>query len=201
MKASEGYIKFFCQWKNNDFPISENEFIAINGWRNRLYNLKLIGEYTNGIGYGNVSIRFNQTNNFIITGSSTGHLPVLSKQHYSLVTGYDFIKNMVSCTGRARASSESLSHAAVYESNPEINAVIHVHNLEIYKKLKGKIATTNSKAEYGTPEMAEEIKRIIKQADYTNQGLIIMGGHDEGLISFGDDLEIAGNLILEKFNA
>ena len=38
----EGYIKFQCNWIWSD-PIPQNEISELNRWRNRLYELRLIG--------------------------------------------------------------------------------------------------------------------------------------------------------------
>lgn len=196
---SEGYIKFNCDWTNNDFSFTDEEFSYIDSWRNRLFGLNLIGSYSNGVGFGNISTRYRETDNFLISGSATGHLSNLSKQHYSLVKDYKIVDNHLSCIGRVKASSESLSHASIYESSTKIKAVIHIHNQKLYKKLKNKEITTSENVEYGTPFMAFEIKNILTSRNLNSQGIIVMGGHEDGLISFGTNLDIAGQLILEKF--
>ena len=134
----EGYIKFNCEWVKSklNFDIS-----IMNHWRDNLFDLKLIGAYDNGIGYGNISVRTDD--GFVISGSTTGNLRKLNIGHYSKVIAYDFNKNFLKCVGPIKASSESMSHAAVYESNPKINAVIHVHNLDLWTKLLNKVPTTS----------------------------------------------------------
>lgn len=186
---NEGYIKFNYEWikSNLDFDITH-----INKWRIRLYNLKLIWAYDNNIGYGNISVRLN--NGFIITGSATGKISLLNKEHYTSVVEYDFEKNYLKCEGPIKASSESLSHAAVYENNPKINAVIHVHNIKLWTSLINKVPTTSKKAEYGTPELAYEIMKI-----KVKENIIIMAGHKEGIITFGNDLDEAGNILLKYY--
>ncbi len=186
---NEGHIKFNCDWikSNLDFDITH-----INKWRTRLYDLKLIWAYDNNIGYGNISVRLN--NGFIITGSGTGKISLLNKEHYTYVVEYDFEKNHLKCEGPIKASSESLSHAAVYERNPKINAVIHVHNIKLWTSLINKVPTTSKKAEYGTPELAYEIMKI-----KAKENIIIMAGHKEGIITFGNDLDEAGNILLKYY--
>jgi len=49
--------------------------------------------------------------------------------------------------------------------------------------------------------MAENIKRLFREYNLKDDGIIVMGGHREGIISFGKTLESAGNIILEKFYA
>ncbi|MBV9388453.1 MAG: hypothetical protein JOZ78_18675 [Chroococcidiopsidaceae cyanobacterium CP_BM_ER_R8_30] len=52
----EGYIKYHCRWLHSK-PLHVAETIEINEWRNKLHQLGLIGQYSNGIGFGNISIR------------------------------------------------------------------------------------------------------------------------------------------------
>jgi len=44
--------------------------------------------------------------------------------------------------------------------------------------------------------MALEIKSLFKTTDVLDKKLLVMGGHEEGIITFGKDLEDAGALIL-----
>jgi ribulose-5-phosphate 4-epimerase/fuculose-1-phosphate aldolase len=83
-----------------------------------------------GIGYGNISTRF-QKNKFIITGSATGSLTKLTTNHYTLVTDYDINRNTLTTIGPIKASSESLTQAIIYESQKSVKAVMHVHHLEL----------------------------------------------------------------------
>ncbi len=192
--GKEGYIKFDCEWIES-VPIPAEELIEINQYREKLYKLGLIGAYSNGIGFGNISTRIGNSTNFIITGSATGNLKSLNEEHYTRVINFDFKKNSLRCKGPIKASSESLSHAAVYSVNPEAGAVIHIHNLNIWEKLIYKVPTTPRDIEYGTPEMAEGIERLFKETDVKNEKILVMGGHREGIISFGKDLREAYNKI------
>ena len=129
----EGYIKFNCKWIKDKPILTANKLFEINKWRDKLYKLGLIGAYDNGIGFGNISIRFKK-NTFIITGSATGNLHVMNENHYVLVNKYNLAKNSLTCKGPIKASSESLSHAIIYECSSDTNAVIHIHNIHIWKK-------------------------------------------------------------------
>jgi ribulose-5-phosphate 4-epimerase/fuculose-1-phosphate aldolase len=190
----EGYIKFNCNWVK-DKPVDKNEISEINKWRKKLYDLGLIGMYDNGIGFGNISIRYKDT--FLITGSATGGIASLNENHYVVVTDYNLSENSLTCKGSIKASSESLSHAVIYESSAETKAVIHVHNLELWQKLLNKVPTTNKNVTYGTPEMASEIKKIFTETDVEQQKVICMAGHEEGVITFGKTLDEAGENLLD----
>ena len=191
----EGYIKFNCHWIKAR-PVSPDHTREINVWRDKLYALGLIGVYDDGIGFGNISMRY-QGNTFIITGSATGEYKQLSKNHFTLVSLYDLEQNSLECKGPIKASSESLTHAALYESAPEIHAVIHVHNLKMWQKLINKMPTTRTDAEYGTPEMAGEIKRLFRETKVQEEKILVMGGHEEGIITFGAGMDEAGEKLLQ----
>ena len=131
----EGSIKFECFWEKTGPVIGDRELREMNAWRDILVDLNLIGAYTDGVGYGNISVRSGSDGLFIITGSGTGKQKQLKRQGYSLITSYSLSQNNLHCKGPVIASSESLSHAAIYETDPEVNAVIHVHHADYWKEL------------------------------------------------------------------
>mgnify|MGYP000406659349 CR=1 FL=1 len=89
-----------------------------------------------------------------------------------------------------------MSHAAIYQTNKSVNAVLHIHHETLWNQLLNVLPTTDKNAEFGTPEMAFEIARLAK----TNNGIIIMGGHPEGIISYGENLQNAYNLLINQYN-
>ena len=105
-------------------------------------------------------------------------------------------RNTLSCRGLARASSESLSHAAIYEAAPDARAVIHIHSARIWGEHRGGLPTTPPAVEYGTPEMALALKKLAASLQSGGDRVIIMGGHEDGVISFGRTLEEAGGAIV-----
>jgi len=200
MTQEEGYIKFQCDWEQKPFSFAKKNFNQLNSWRKKLYDMELVGMDDHGIGFGNVSLREENSNRFYITGSKTGRHENLKKEHCARVIDYDIDKNWVKCSGEVKASSESLTHAAVYESDSSLRGVIHTHNERLWKMLKNKLPTTDPQVEFGTPEMAREIKRLMEQKDVRIEKIIIMGGHKEGLITFGRDLDEAGEVLLKYVN-
>ncbi|HET9278034.1 MAG TPA: class II aldolase/adducin family protein, partial [Flavitalea sp.] len=169
----------------------------LNMWREIMYNKGLIGVYPDGIGFGNISMRCNE-NTFLISGTATGGLPTLGHSHYSLVTNYDLHTNSITCVGPLKASSESLTHALIYECSAATNAVIHIHDLDLWNRLLHHAPTSSENISYGTPEMANEIKRLFDETALSIEKIIVMGGHREGIISFGKDLEEAGSILIDR---
>jgi L-ribulose-5-phosphate 4-epimerase len=180
----EGVTKYTCHFSKAEAPAmgAVSELIAC---RDRLFEKNLIGVYPDGIGFGNVSIRIGDTKNFYITGTQTGHKPLLEPDDISHVTAYDIDRNEVYCTGQVAASSESMTHAAIYELDASIAVVVHVHHAELWQRGQGTQPTTRREVPYGTPAMAYEIARLHKKSDLSTRKILIMAGHDEGVICFG----------------
>lgn len=197
---SEGKIKYDLEWIR-DNPLEYPHYEDLNGWREKLYTLGLIGAYPDGVGFGNISARIDDTDTFVISGSGTGKLEKLSPDHYTPVVKYDVETFSLTCKGPIQASSESLSHAVFYKADPDIGAVIHVHNKKLWTNMLKKAPTTAIHAEYGTPEMASEIKLLLSASDAKNHKIIAMGGHEEGIIAFGKDLAEAGKVLLEHYQS
>jgi len=194
---NEGYVKFNCCWLKTK-PLTFGQFAEINRWRKKLYQKGFIGAYPNGIGFGNMSIRL-KADNFIITGTATGNFERLNKKHYTEVTGFNLQKNQLTCLGPIQASSESLTHGAIYQSSKEAKAVIHIHNLKMWNKLKGRLPTTAKNISYGTPAMAKAVKRLFRASNAKIEKIMVMGGHSGGIIAFGKNLNEAGKILL-KYN-
>lgn len=193
-------IKFNCVWKKSK-PLPEKEINELNFWRQKMFSAGLICADSDGVGLGNISLRIPKTNNFIVTGTGTGSIKCLDGSHYTKVISYDFGKNELTCEGPVKASAESFSHAAIYQSWLDANVVIHAHSMKLWKSLFGKVPTTSKKAAYGTPEMAYEIIKLFRETDVRKKGIIVMGGHEEGLLAFGKCLDDAGKAIFKHFNS
>ena len=196
----EGYLKFNCERIDENISIPVNIFNSLSKWRQKMFEYSLIGVYSNGIGYGNISVR-SDANNFYISGTATGSLPVLEEKHYALVNSWSFGNNSLKCIGMINASAESLSHAAIYESLPDVGAVIHIHHKGMWDKYINSLLTTSPEILYGTPEMAMEIKKIIRNIKPETDNILVMGGHEEGIITWGKSLDIAGAIVLNYYQS
>jgi predicted alpha/beta-hydrolase family hydrolase len=177
------YIKFACEHEKMPaaaFP----GFDELNKCRSKLRQLGLIGVDANGIGFGNVSLK-DSPNGFHITGSGTGEVSELTPADYTKVIAYDFARNWLRCEGPAIASSESLTHASVYESEPAAGAVIHAHHARLWTTLLNHAPTTAKTVAYGTPEMAYAVQDLFKNSEVKEKKIFVMGGHEEGVVTFG----------------
>lgn len=189
----EGVIKYKSKW-NKKPPLDESLIKDLNACRQTMFRLGLIGCAEDGIGYGNISKRL-EGNKFIISGSGTGGIEFLNNQHYTLVTSFDIGKNELTAEGPVMASSESLTHAMLYKCHNEINAVIHVHHNALWQKLMSVSIFTSVDVEYGTPAMAMEIEKITSDPQIKEKKIFAMGGHQDGIIAFGENLYVAEKVI------
>lgn len=195
----EGYIKFELHWEKqpNDFKFDISDLMQ---WRDKMHELNLIGNYPElGIGFGNISQKFEVGNEFVISGTQTGDVYPIKDEHFTSVTHYDLASNSVWCRGPLKASSESMTHAAIYEFDESIKAVIHVHHLALWEKLLNKVPTSKADVPYGTTEMGMEIKRLFDEEQLAEKRIMAMAGHDEGIITFGATLEEAASVLMQYY--
>jgi ribulose-5-phosphate 4-epimerase/fuculose-1-phosphate aldolase len=189
------YVKFTYERARMDIA-PFNALAELNACRRKLLQQRLIGLDAKGIGFGNLSVRDGATSKFYITGSATGGLPELTPTDCVRVVAYDFGRNWLRYEGAAIPSSESLTHAAIYESDPSTSAMIHCHDSVLWAALLDRVPTTSKAVAYGTPEMAHEITRLFKETDVRNGKIIVMAGHEGGIVTFGKNFEQAFDVLM-----
>jgi len=192
----EGVVKYTCTHVSRaiTLPAEMPDFLI---WRNRLRSLELIGEDSEGLGYGNLSIRLYASPRFLITGSQSSGLVQVDQRHFAEVSVVDLDKNALRSAGEMPPSSEALTHAALYQINRSIRAVVHVHSGAIWEAWRNRLPTTRDDVPYGTPEMGYEMIRLHKRSASGGQGVFVMGGHQNGVIAFGPSLAGAAGEILK----
>ncbi len=184
----DGVIKY-----NFDFtrtkPLDTSQYAQIEEIRERLYALKLIGIHE-GIGYGNISQK-SLDGTFVITGTQTGHLNSLDGEHYAHILEYDDREFYLKSCGMIKPSSESLTHATIYNLDENIRAVIHIHSKSIWKFMLKNSYLKTKNVPYGTREMIDEVNRIYTDIKPLSDAKFAMSGHEEGVMSFGRSLKEA----------
>ena len=206
----EGVIKFHLDFKDAA-AVPADTLTELNRWRNILWQQALTGQDPDryeGYGFGNVSQRSGNFNaprgkrSFIISGTQTGHLPELDNSHYAHVMTYDAARNSVTAEGSIKPSSESLTHGVIYDLDNEIRVVLHVHSPDIWLNADSLgIPITDTAIPYGTPKMAEEVQRLFNATDVREKKIFSMGGHEDGVVSFGTTAEEAGDILLSTLDA
>jgi hypothetical protein len=202
MHSGEGSIKFMLRFEAGP-PQSAGTLREIGAWRQILHATGLIGrdaERYDGFPYGNISVRLADAAHpdaFVITGTQTSGLPVLTTSHYVLVTACHPERNEVVAEGPVRPSAESLTHGALYALNREVGCVMHAHHAGIWHHATELgLPSTSADAAYGSPEMAAGVVGLFGGDGIPGQGIFTMAGHEDGIVSFGRTAEESGTLLI-----
>ncbi len=204
-QIDDGYIKYDRKYYIKGEPLDSECFQEIESWRKKLFALKLIGEYVpEKIGFGNLSARkdysaLRQTRSpqFCITGTQTGKYQSLNANHYTRVIDTNIEKMIVETNGPLEASSESLTHAALYMADAKINFIFHIHSTLIWEgMLRDNLNKTKKEIPYGTVEMANTVLSIGKER---TSGSFAMEGHQDGVVIYGDSCSEVGEKTLELY--
>ena len=192
----EGYVKF-QQERRETGPLETSLWQPVESARQILFEAGLIGMYRggdlDGIGFGNVSRKEQVARDaaIIISGTQTGARTSLDGRHYVRVLSAVPAENRIICEGPIDASSETMTHAAVYANDHAVGCVLHVHHRGHWNRLLHQVPTTGVDVPYGTPEMAAEVARLFAEAELGYHGFFAMAGHEEGLVAFGAEPEDA----------
>ncbi|WP_020408246.1 class II aldolase/adducin family protein [Hahella ganghwensis] len=183
---TEGVIKFVLdhQWQ----ALPDNIDIAdLEAARSQLKERGLIGQDSaryGGLGFGNLSQRYHD-DQFIVSGSQTGELPGLLKRDYALVVKADLATNRIWSQGEIKPSSESTTHALLYQLSGDIGAVIHVHSPEIWHRFEDlDLLYTPEDAPYGSQQLVKSVTALWEQKDLKSRGVFVMRGHQDGVMAF-----------------
>ena len=156
-----------------------------------------------GAAYGNVSLRVGPPSaglgrrSFLITGTQTSGNRCIGLDDFCLVESYDYRSNQVRSSGRARPSSEAMTHGATYDLGPHIRCVLHAHAPVVWSRARElRLPTTDPRVPYGTPEMAMAVQRLYRETVLPERRILAMGGHEDGIVVFGRSPEEAGGVLL-----
>jgi ribulose-5-phosphate 4-epimerase/fuculose-1-phosphate aldolase len=133
----------------------------------------------------------------LITGTQTGGLERLGLCDLCLVERYDYANNRVVSRGERKPSSETMTHGAIYDLSPAIRFVFHAHSPVIWQRAAAlRIPTTDPRVPYGTPAMAMEAQRLYFGTTLEAKRILAMGGHEDGIIVFGQSAAQAGEVLV-----
>ena len=193
--VDDGVIKYTSERVTGQVPVSAT-LEELNAARSTLFELGLIGAYPNGIGYGNLSLRETGTR-FVISASATGADPTLRVDQYCLVEAFSIELNWVRSRGALPASSESMTHGAIYLAKPSVQCVIHVHSRALFDALLAQGAPhSGADIAYGTPAMAQAVMRLVEKQPVLPV-LFVMAGHAEGVVAYGADVGSVTTLLVD----
>lgn len=157
-----------------------------------------------GVGFGNLSGRLPPLQGppgaraFLVTGTQTGGLPSLSLADLCVVTRYDPECNWVKSFGLVWPSSESMTHGVLYDAHPAIRYVFHGHSPSIWEQARAlDLAITDPAVDYGTPAMCHQVQRLLRDPEVIRKRVLVMGGHRDGILAFGETAEEAGRALVD----
>ncbi|MBE7438786.1 MAG: class II aldolase/adducin family protein [Spirochaetales bacterium] len=205
-EAQEGVIKFQYEHFPGPLKAPRDLLLELMAWRAVLRELTLIGQEAglyDEAGYGNVSARLppyqaeRGERRFVITGTQTGGLACTAAEHFCVIDSYDTNKNQVRSGGPSLPSSESMTHGTVYDLDSRIRFVFHGHARLIWPlSAELSMATSRASVPYGTPAMAQEVRRLYRETNLPEERIFSMGGHEDGIVSFGETAQEAGSRLL-----
>ena len=194
---TEGVIQYRLDYQPGTLP-PDAALAGLFHWFRRCRELELIGRIPDryaGAAYGNISIRVRR--GFVISGTQTGGRAALTPDDLAWVLDFDVAKNQLTAAGPSRPSSEAMTHGQVYRRLAAIDAVIHIHSPCIWQQAQVlHLPMTAPFARYGTPQMAQEVERLLMLDPGATQGVFVMGGHEDGVVSYASGIDTAGELLL-----
>jgi L-fuculose-phosphate aldolase len=147
---------------------------------------------------GNFSVRVASGMLITVGGVNKG---AMTEDDVVCVVDFDF--ECAKVLGRKEPSSEAPMHWLIYQSFPDVSAVIHVHDdLALGKERELKsllgICSTESQASYGTQDQAYQVIDALEEGQYAiikGHGIVVMGeslAECVGLIVGVHDLLVKG---------
>jgi len=135
---------------------------------------------------GNISVRTRRGMLITVGGVNKG---VLKPEDVVEVVSFDGERAKV--VGKKEPSSETPMHWLIYQTFPEVAAVIHVHDDQMVDAADSiGVPVTAEFAHYGTGKQAREVVKALEGGNYA-----VIRGH--GVISVGGTLDEALERILE----
>ena len=197
---AEGTIRFAYGLRELTRPVDPDVIAELNAWRHILFDLRLVGQDADrydGFGFGNLSARDPEDPDaFIVTSSQTGHIPSLGLEHYVRVAAANIERFWVDAQGTLPPSSESLTHAAMYASDPRVRFVFHIHSPEIFGCIDDlRMPATSAAVQYGTPQMAAAVSALFEK--HVSRPIVFASrGHEDGIFACGQTSRDTGALLV-----
>lgn len=198
---AEGVIKFQMRHKYQSVKSDWQELRQMNAWRHLLFRLQMIGQDDKrygGLAFGNVSRRRGREGaHFWVSATQTSSKAFLSQEELCEVMAYDLQQHILYSRGLAPPSSETLTHASIYQAKAQVSCVIHVHSPDIWLQTHQLgLAHTDSNISYGTHAMVEATQNLLDGPLSGNCGLYTMLGHEDGVVAFAENIADCAELII-----
>jgi ribulose-5-phosphate 4-epimerase/fuculose-1-phosphate aldolase len=207
MTTAEGAIQFRYTL---DAPapadvLDAERFAQMAAWRTILRQLDLVGRDParyDGYAYGNLSVRDGaDPHRFYVTASQTGGDPSLARSHLVRVDRWNAERFELFATGVAPPSSESITHGILYDADPSIAWVMHVHARAIWRNAhRLDLPVTGANVSYGSPAMANAVSALLRQKRSRPIAFATLG-HEDGVFVSGASADETGALLVRTLAA
>lgn len=197
---AEGTIRFAYGLEPPDGPVAPAQVLhALRGWRSVLRRLGLVGQTPDrygGLGFGNLSGRDpDDPGQFLITASQTAGAPDLEEGDLVRILHSSTARFWVDALGHQPPSSETLTHAMIYDADPAVGWVLHGHSPDIWQRAEelGLPATPPS-VPYGSPDMVDAVAALL-DAHRERPLVFVTLGHEDGVFACGATAAAAGGAL------
>ncbi len=195
----EGTIQFAYELVPDDSPkLNHEAFADLAAWRSILHDLELIGQTPDryeGYGYGNLSVR-GDDDDFVITASQTSGEASLLAAHLVRITHYNLERFWVDANGSEPPSSESMTHAMIYQADPRMRCVAHVHSQDMWQhRSLLKLPQTAVDVPYGSLAMVAAVRELL-DTHQSRPLVFATAGHEDGIFACGHNPRECGTLLV-----
>jgi L-ribulose-5-phosphate 4-epimerase len=197
---TEGTIRFAYSLESIAGPVVDGRTADIlRGWRRVLKRLGLVGQEAaryGGFGFGNLSVRdLERPGEFIITASQTSGADELEDDGLVRIVNSDPARFWVDAVGQQPPSSETLTHAMIYEADARVNWVFHGHCPEIWQHMTALgLPATPEHVGYGSTAMVQAVAQLLDR--HPARPLVFATrGHQDGVFACSASADEAGLLL------
>jgi L-ribulose-5-phosphate 4-epimerase len=172
---------------------------TLRGWRTVLKRLGLLGQDParyEGLGFGNLSARDQaRPAEFVVTASQTSGAETLDDDGLVRIVRGDLARFWVDALGRQPPSSETLTHAMIYQADAGVNWIFHVHSPEIWRQTRAlRLPATPEHVAYGSTAMVQAVAALLEQHSARPLAFTTLG-HQDGVFACGAGADDAGTIL------
>lgn len=201
MALTEGIIRFAYDLQPPGLAVLEDtQFRELTAWRTMLRQLRLLGQDPDrydGLGFGNLSLRDpERPDEFIITASQSSGEAEVAPEHMVRITRCNLQRFWIDAEGELPPSSEAMTHAMIYHSDPRVQWVFHCHSPDLWQAAQAlALPATPEDVVYGSPEMVSAVAELFAR-HHSRPLLFASLGHEDGIFSCGATARDVGGLLV-----
>lgn len=198
---TEGTIRFAYALDTPDGPVAHPAMLAaLNGWRAVFRRLGVLGQESGrygGLGFGNLSARDpERPDEFLITASQTAGAPALTDHELVRITHSNPGRFWVDATGHHPPSSETLTHAMLYQADETLAWVFHLHSPDIWQQAEALyLPATGETVPYGSPAMVDAVAGLLTRHPARPLVFVTLG-HLDGVFACGSSANATGAAVV-----